>query len=136
MVFHVYTIQQLAQEIGVDHHRVRTWVQRGKLAPTQKIGVTAVFDDEAVATAKRLRDGEGMGRLPHLYQRIPESASLACYLTKHQAAEIIGVDEATLARWVKAGRVKAYKPVGQERILFDNTDVARLVAERASSRAA
>ncbi len=136
MAFHVYTIRQLAQEIGCDHGRVQQWVHRGKLAATDKIGLNLVFDDAAVDAARRLLDGEGMGRLPHLYQRIPASESLASYLTKRQAAEIVGVDEATLARWVKAGKIKAYKPVGQERILFNNTDVAHLVAERASSRAA
>lgn len=135
MVFRVYTLTQVAQEIGCDHGRVRHWVQRGKLLPSQKIGPLLVFDDDALAAAKRLLAGEGMGRLAHLYRRLPIGDDLTGYMTRPEAAAEIGVDEATLARWFKAGRVQAYKPAGQERVLFARVDVERLAAER-SGRAA
>lgn len=136
MVIHLYTLRELAQEIGCDHDRAKAWVHRGKLAPTQRIGAMMVFDDVAVERARRLLAGEGMGRLPHLYQRLAAENDLRDYMTKRDAAGLIGIDEATLARWVKARKVQAYKPAGQERVLFASSDIQRLATERRHKKAA
>ena len=136
MAIHVYTIRELAQEIGCDHGRVAGWVATGKLAVSQRIGAMRVFDEDALKLARRLLAGDGRGRLSHLYRRLPTGTDQSAYVTKQEAAAAIGIDEATVARWVKAGKLQGYKFAGHERVLLERDAVERLAAARHGERAA
>ena len=137
MVLPVTTVQELAALLGCDHYRIHDWVAQGKLAVSMRIGRMLLFDESQVERAKGLIRGEGMTkRTAELYQRLPNSTPTTAYVAKRDAAALVGVDEATLVRWVKAGKLAGYTLQGRDRVLFARTDVDRLASERHGGRAA
>ena len=50
------------------------------------------------------------------------------YLTSTEAANAVGITRATLHEWVKRGRVRASKQLGNRMRLWSESDLARLKA--------
>lgn len=56
-----------------------------------------------------------------------EMAGTTKYLSVKQAAEMVGVKETTIRKWIRDGKLKAYKPTGTIRIFIKEFDIIEYV---------
>ncbi|MEM7164808.1 MAG: tetratricopeptide repeat protein [Planctomycetota bacterium] len=65
----LYTIPELSRLLGVSGHRIRTWIRRGLLSPTENRGGIDYFDFEQVAIGRMLQGLVRSGARPEELQR-------------------------------------------------------------------
>lgn len=113
---------EAAMAFGVTPATVRQWVRRGHLVPLRRQGRTLIFGSRSVyqaamATAERNRQPSSasprMGQLSRVAGTGISGRLMQANVTAAQAAQLIGVSEATIRSWAHRGYINPSSRLGR-----------------------
>ena len=121
---HVYTLEETAKLMGVNRSTVYRWLEAGKL-PGENIGGVVLIPRWAVEMLKAERQATLLAR----GRCLDKGASVisGIFYTIGEAADQLGKNRHTVARWISSGKLPA-TPFGNV-VLICKEDLDRLTTE-------